>query len=335
MRKIKIAQIGTSKNSHGNNVFCSLKKQHEIFDVVGYVLPENEREKFPEQMKAFDGCREMSLEEILNNPEIEAVSVETEEIYLTKYALLAAQHHKHMHMEKPGGTLLCEFEKLIELVKENKTVFHTGYMYRYNPCVIELMDKIKKGELGEIINVEAQMNCYHPNEVRQWLENFPGGMMFFLGCHLIDLILQIQGKPKKIIPLNKCSGVGDVTGMDFGMAVFEYKNGISFAKTSAVETGGFARRQLVVSGTKGTVELKPFELLVNGGQTTTMTKYKVAGDWNDIGNTVVSDIYDRYDDMMASFAAMVRGEKDNPWTYDYELELYKTILKCCGGENNV
>ena len=36
--------------------------------------------------------------------------------------------------------------------------------------------------------------------------------------------------------------------------------------------------------------------------------------------------------MLASFAAMVRGEKENPYTYDYELELYKTVLQCCGVE---
>lgn len=330
MRKIKIAQIGTSQNSHGNNIFDSLKKQNDIFEIIGFAMPENEREKFPEHMRAFDGYREMTTEEILNDPEIEAVTVETEEIYLSKYAILVAEHGKHIHMEKPGGTDLNEFERLIALVKHNKTVFHTGYMYRYNPCVKELMQKIKKGELGEIISVEAQMNCYHRAEIRQWLESFPGGMMFFLGCHLIDLILQIKGKPENIIPLNKCTGVGGATGKDFGMAILEYKNGISFAKTSAVETGGFARRQLMVSGTKGSVEIKPLEMLTDGGQYTDMTQFSSPAEWGDMGNTVRSDVYDRYDGMMASFAEMVRGEKENPWGYDYELELYRTVLKCCG-----
>lgn len=45
------------------------------------------------------------------------------------------------------------------------------------------------------------------------------------------------------------------------MVVFRYRNGISFAKSTAVEYGGFERRQLVVCGSKGTVELKPFEWL--------------------------------------------------------------------------
>ena len=33
---------------------------------------------------------------------------------------------------------------------------------------------------------------------------------------------------------------------------------------------------------------------------------------------------------MKSFAAMVRGEKENPYTLDYELALFRTIMKCCG-----
>lgn len=329
MRKIKIAQIGTSSNSHGSNIFGSLKRNSDIFEIAGYHLPENEREKFPERMSAFEGYKEMTLDEILNNPEIEAVTVETEEIYLTQYATLAAKHKKHIHMEKPGGVNLADFENLIQTVKNNKTVFHTGYMYRYNPYIIELKEQIKNGELGDIISVEAQMNCIHPKKVREWLGNFPGGMMFFLGCHLIDLIYSIQGNPKNIIPLNKFSGIEDVTAEDFGMAVFEYENGVSFAKTSAVEIGGFERRQLVVAGTKKTVELKPLEWYFEPGHLVTGRSIYESRDWNTPSVKEQSAAVDRYDSMMRSFGKMVLGEKENPWNYDYELELYKTILKCC------
>lgn len=34
--------------------------------------------------------------------------------------------------------------------------------------------------------------------------------------------------------------------------------------------------------------------------------------------------------MMAAFAAMVRGEKQNPFSPDYELMVYKTVLAACG-----
>ena len=123
MRKIKIAQIGTNTNSHGNDIWKNLKRQDDIFDIVGFALPESEREKFPERMKSFEGYREFTAEEILNNPEIEAVTIETEEIYLTKYALMAARAGKHIHMEKPGGIMLKDFEELISIMKTKGKVF--------------------------------------------------------------------------------------------------------------------------------------------------------------------------------------------------------------------
>lgn len=330
MNKIKIAQIGTSANSHGNYIWKSMIKQKDIFDVVGYALPENEREKFPDRAKAFDGYNELTVDEILNNPEIEAVAVETEEIYLTKYALMVANAGKHLHMEKPGGVDLADFEKLVEILKSKNLTFSTGYMYRFNPKIQEALAKVKNGELGEIYSVEAHMDCKHPAEVRQWLQNFPGGMMFFLGCHLIDLIYQIQGEPEEIIPFNCSTGYDEVTANDYGMVVFKYKNGVSFAKTCANENGGFLRRQLVICGTKGTIEIKPLEVSAEGGLYTVMNEaYSI--EWNKEWDTSKSEVYDRYDGMMRNFAEMVRGKK-NPYSYDYELGLYKLILKSCGKE---
>lgn len=331
MKKVKIAQIGLNQNSHATQIFKSLAKQNDIFEVVGYVLPENERIRLKNKIGVVDGFRELTLDEVLNDPEIEAVAIETDEVYLTKYALMCAKAGKHIHMEKPGGVNFADFEKLVDIMKETGKVFHTGYMYRYNPYVSRLIEQVKNGELGEIISVEAQMNCILSKETRMWLSSLPDGMMFYLGCHLVDLVLQIKGQPQKIIPYNKSSGVDGVTAKDFGMAIFEYENGVSFVKTTALEIGGYARRQLVVTGTEGTVEIKPLEMFVPGEGThfTEKTEYFDKA-WSDRGAHSQTERFDRYDGMMAAFAAYVRGEVKNPYTLDYELELYKTILKACG-----
>lgn len=334
MKKIKIAQIGTSKDSHGTVIWEAIKNMPEIFEIVGYAFPENEREKCPNNIGPFNGFKEMTVDEILNNPEIEAVTIETEEVYLTKYATMAVKAGKHIHMEKPGSQNLADFEALIDLCKKSGKVFHTGYMYRYNPYVMELKEAIKNGELGEIISIEAQMNCHHPKPVRNWLSNFKGGIMFFLGCHLIDLILLLGGKPENIIPLNRSTNHEGVTAEDFGMVILEYKNGVSFAKINATERGGFARRQLVITGTKKTVELKPLERCSpkSAGLYTGKTEY-MSDDWGNNGTDEKSEPFDRYANMMSSFAKYVKGEIQNPYSLEYELELYKTILKCCGFEN--
>ena len=150
MKPIKIAQIGTSMNSHGNSIWNSMKKQPELFELVGYAFPENEREKFQKNMKDFAGYREMTVDEILSDPEIEAVAVETEEIYLTKYALMVARAGKHLHMEKPGGVGYEAFRELVGILKEKNLTFTLGYMYRFNPKVKEAFDKVGRGELRDL-----------------------------------------------------------------------------------------------------------------------------------------------------------------------------------------
>ena len=329
MKKIKIAQIGTSVNSHGGAIWETLLAHPDLFEVVGYAFPENEREKFPKLASIYDGYREMTVEEILSDPEIEAVAVETEEIYLTKYALMVAEAGKHLHMEKPGGLDLALFEKLVATLKSKGLVFSIGYMYRFNPKIKEVFEKIKNGDLGRIYAVEAHMDCKHTPAVRSWLGNFPGGMMFFLGCHLIDLIYRIQGEPCEVIPFNCSTGFDGIDSEDYGMVVFRYPQGISFAKTSGAEPGGFLRRQLVICGEKGTVELKPLEIYEDGKPYTVLNE-SYSEEWMKTWKSERSATYDRYAGMMRNFAEMVRGKK-NAYSYDYELNLYKLILKACGG----
>lgn len=332
MKKIKIAQIGTSKNSHGNQIWRSLNKLTDCFEVVGYAFPENEREKFPKQAEAFAGYREMTVEEILSDPEIEAVAVETEEIYLTKYALMVAQAGKQLHMEKPGSPDHTEFCRLVELLRSKGLVFSTGYMYRFNPLVREAIEKVRRGELGQIFSVEAQMNCKHTPDIREWLSELPSGMLYFLGCHLIDLVLQIQGEPTEVLPLSCSTGIGGIGSTDFGMAVLKYPNGVSFVKTCDNECGGMIRRQLVISGEKGTIEIKPLEVPISGkGQYTAVAEsYDDSGlNWGAPWSTRQTDLFDRYDGMMKNFAELVRG-KENPYSYDYEIKLHELLLKCCG-----
>jgi predicted dehydrogenase len=234
-------------------------------------------------------------------------------------------------MEKPGGCELSEFEELIRTVKEKNVVFCPGYMYRYNPYVQELFSAVERGELGEILSVEAQMSRYDKIEIREWLGNFKGGMMFFLGCHLVDLIYRIQGKPEKIYALNHSTGLDGIETEDFCTAVLEYPHGTSFVRTNAVERGGFRRRQLVVIGTEATWEIKPLEW----SEESEIVSYRnIAREkkWKVLGEDSQTEPFDRYHAMLAHFARCVRGEQENEFTPDYELEVYRLLQACCGNE---
>ena len=96
----------------------------------------------------------------------------------------------------------------------------------------------------------------------------------------------------------------------------------------------------MVVGTKKTVVLEPFEMTREGGRPgynmyTGKVEYKVPRPWEDRGEYSESEEYNRYDPMLSAFASFVRGEGENPFTPDYELELYKILRKACGDEYDV
>ena len=134
--------------------------------------------------------------------------------------------------------------------------------------------------------------------------------------------------------MNASTGQDGVHSEDFGFCVFRYPNGASFVKTCAAELNGYCRRQLVVTGTKGTVEIRPFEARYGTGALYTgahITTGKTEGDrWYESGEDVVSEPFDRYDAMMRHFAKQVRGERDTVYTPDYEWNLFCLLMRACG-----
>ncbi len=329
MNPVRIALIGVNEFSHSIQIHTRFQELPEYFEVVGIAYPENEEQRLPHKVEKFTHLPRLTVEQILNDPTIEAVAIETDEVYSTKYALMAAKAGKHIHMEKPGGLELSVFEELVKTVKEKDLTFCVGYMYRYNPYVQELFSAVERGELGEVVSVEAQMSRLDKLELRQWLGNFKGGMMFFLGCHLIDIVYRIKGAPEKVHVFNKTTGLDAVNAKDFGTVVLEYPNGVSFVRSNAIERGGFRRRQIVVTGTKGTWEIKPLEW---GKESCIVTSRNITMEegWKIPGEDSITEPFDRYKGMLTHFARCVRKEIENEFTPDYELEVYKLLLQCCG-----
>lgn len=339
MKKIRVIQIGIG-HDHARSSFITMKNLSDRFEVVALGVPEGE-EKF---LKKYEGLlgdtKVLSPIEALSLTAIDAAVIETDDLLLTRYAIMAAEKGLHVQMDKPGGISQEDFERLASIQKKNKKVFHLGYMYRYNPAVKKLFSDVESGKLGEIISIEAQMSCSHKAVKRNWLASFPGGMLYYLGCHLIDLVIRMQGIPEEIIPLSVCSGLDGAVGEDFGMAVLRYKKGSSVVKSSAVEVGGYVRRQLVVTGSLGTVELKPFEYYAPAHEgwdlplyTTVSEIYQedtVGKGWTDQRKIYDTEPYDRYIDMFLAFYSMVAEGTENPYSYEYEATLHRAILRACG-----
>ena len=319
MKKLNVVQIGTG-HDHAYAPVSLLPKREDI-RFSGYVRVEGET-------KTFDGVPELSYNEVLSMRDLDAVFIETEDQYLTKYAHEFVKRGIAVQMDKPGGQDKKSFDALFDLASEKGVPLHLGYMYRYNPAIKKVIGMVKNGDLGEIYYIEAQMNCFHPDEKRKWLKDYQGGMMNFLGCHLVDIVLQVQGVPDEIIPYNAASE--KQFGEDMGFAVFRYGDRCSFIKTTAVETGGFMRRQIVVCGEKGTVEIHPTEYFADHGKLCSDVYITLDKSWSYKPDKISFGPYDRYGDMYDEFFKIVRGEMKNPYSYEYEKLLHDTLLKACG-----
>ena len=326
MKKLKIGQIGTSETTHSAHIMGALKNLPDIFEVVG--VADVDRHDVPLN-PVFADVPKMTADEILNYPALDAIVIDCDEVLLTKYAIMAAEKGLPIQLEKPGSESDADYDRLIDIVSKNGTLLHTSYMYRYNPAVKYAMEKVKSGAIGDVFCIEAQMNIYHNPAFRNRYKNFKGGIMFYLGCHMVDVIYQFLGEPEEIVPLNTSIGTEGVQSEDFGLAIFKYKNGRSIAKVSAAEIGGAPyRRSIIICGTKGTLEIRPIEYPVGNGFDRTEIKETYLGDKNILHTTFAP--YGRYTEMLQSFAAMVRREKENPYSYESERTLHKLILKACG-----
>lgn len=326
VEKIKIAQIGTSETTHSVHIMTELLKQKDVFEVVGVADVDNHLVPIN---PIFSKVPMLTVDEILNYPDLDAVLIECDEELITHYATLAAEKGFAIGMEKPGSASHTDFCKLIDIVKQKNLVFNAHYMYRYNPAVTYAMEKVKNGELGDIHCIEAQMNIWHNKGFRNRYGRFKGGIMFYLGCHMVDIVYRFLGTPDAIIPLSTNHGEENVNCTDLGLAVFKYKKGSSIVKVDAAEVGGAPfRRYIIICGSKGTIKIDPIEYPVGNGLDATKVKEIYLNSGNVTETTFAP--YGRYAKMLSDFAAMVRGEKQNPYSYESEKELHRLIIEACG-----
>lgn len=332
MRRIKIAQIGMV-HDHAEGKMNCVRKFPEFFEVVG-IAEENKANvrKFGD-LDCYRDLPIMSVVELLGIPGLDAVMIETKELSLVQVAHRCIEKGIHVHIDKPAGGNIEDFKRLLSVAKKKNLTVQLAYMYRYNPAVQYCLDAVKSGKLGDIFRVQAIMNTYHHTEKREWMRPFPGGIMFYLGCHMVDLISLMMGIPEKITPYCKSTGFDGVDTVDTGFAVFEYKNGIATAEALSHDINGYGRRSLLVCGSKGTIEIRPLEGEYNGDPKLVLTlKEMTKGrEYTDCKCFVpMPPITGRYDAMMLDFAQMVSEGKKNPFTYEYELLVQKMVLVACG-----
>lgn len=334
MRRIRVVQYGTWKYCHSDHVMMTLRSMPNIFDVVGVCEPNEERRAEAKKRACYDGLTWLDKDEIFSDRSIDVVMIESHETEQGRDALEFVREGFNVHVEKPGGADDI-FDELADTAREKGVLLHMGYMYRFNPAVKRAIELAESGKLGEINYVEAQMSTWYGRNELNFLSELPGGMMLYLGCHLVDLIYRIMGRPKRVIPQNFGTGTLGSDSLDGGFVLYEYDRGISFAKACASEVNGDARRQLIVSGTLGTVEIMPLENAIEAPgivcpqdvscRITYRDCFRGMRNFEVRSEYVKFPVFGRYDEMLIDLARKLDGEREDVYTYEYEKELHSLL----------
>ncbi|MCR9294529.1 MAG: Gfo/Idh/MocA family oxidoreductase [bacterium] len=319
--KIKIGQIGVG-HAHANKL--AVYRESPDYEVVGIVEPDPQLRQAARQQPTFRDLPWMSEEQLLNVPGLQAVLIETQVKDLLDTAERALQAGKHLHLDKPAGQSLPQFRRILDMAARQQLLVQMGYMYRYNPGVILLREFLEQGWLGEVFEVHAVMSKVVQDDDRQRLAEYPGGMMFELGCHLLDLVIGILGEPDQVTAYGQHAGASQDALLDNMLAVLSYPKALATVKSSALEVDGFSRRHLVVCGSEGTLQIQPLD------RPEVLLTLSAARESYDQGaQRIRFPPYQRYVADAADMAKIIRSQKESDYSYAHDLLVQETVLRAC------
>ncbi|HEY1190418.1 MAG TPA: Gfo/Idh/MocA family oxidoreductase [Gemmata sp.] len=321
-KRIKIGQIGVG---HAHASKLSVYRNSPDYEVVGVVEPDAALRKQAENAPAYRGLKWLTREQLLATPGLQAVLVETRVRDRLDNAEACVGAGLHVHIDKPAGESLPQLKRVLGAAAQKKLMVQMGYMFRFNPAVILLREFLKKGWLGEVFEVHAVMSKVVPAAERKRLAEYPGGIMFELGCHVLDLVIGVLGRPEGVAGFNRHASELDDTLLDNMLAVLSYPRATASARSSALEVEGGDRRHLVVCGTGGTFHIQPLD---NPAARVSLSQAR--GEYKKGTQEVKFPKYARYVGDAADMARVIRGEKTHDFTPEHDLAVQEVLLRACG-----
>ncbi len=138
-----------------------------------------------------------SLQEILEDDEIECVVINTPDFTHATYAKQVLNANKHVLVEKPFALSSKEALEVFDLAKEKKLVCYVNQNRRYDGDFLTLKKVIESNKLGTIIDIESHYDYHTPNDYKIFERNL-GWFLFSLGVHNVDQMVSLFGVPKKV-----------------------------------------------------------------------------------------------------------------------------------------
>jgi predicted dehydrogenase len=237
-----------------------------------------------EQARKQFGWRKASTNwrEVVENPEIDIVDVNTPNDSHAEIAIAAAKAGKHVLCEKPLAMDVKQAQEMVDAVKKAKIVHMICHNYRRIPAIAQARKMIEEGALGDIFHYRARYS-------QDWIvdPNFPlvwrlqkgvsgSGAHGDINAHIIDLGRYLVGEIKEVCglmhtfikerPIMDDSGkgqgltakssrkMGKVTVDDAAMFIGRFHNGaLGNLEATRFALGRKNHIEIEVNGSKGSL----------------------------------------------------------------------------------
>ncbi len=199
MAKLRVAVIGCGAIANSAHIPNYMKNENVEIKYFCDIIPEradNAVEKYGCGKAVYD------YKEILNNDDIDAVSVCTHNDFHSIISIDFMKAGKDVLCEKPAARTLKEAMKMQEVCHETGKLLSIGVVNRFNDSVNRVKKMIENGDLGEIFHIYASFRAHRsiPGLGGDFTTHAcsGGGALIDWGVHYLDLILYCVGDPKPV-----------------------------------------------------------------------------------------------------------------------------------------
>ena len=139
--------------------------------------------------------RHGSYDELLADPEVQAVYISTPHPMHAEWAIRAARAKKAVLCEKPLGLNEHQAHSIIEAAREHDVFLMEAFMYRCHPQTHKLVELLRRRVIGEIRVIQASFSFSGPEDSQSRLlaPELGGGGILDVGCYPVSMSRLIAG----------------------------------------------------------------------------------------------------------------------------------------------
>lgn len=201
-----------------------------------------------EVSKKFNTIGYVDYDNILEMPEIEAVSICVPTTYHYEVVMSAIEQGKHVLVEKPIAFTLDEAKEMVDAANDAGVKLATGHVERFNPAVLEAKKLIDEGVIGDIVSASAKRVGPFPPRIKDV------GVTIDLAIHEVDIMFYLFDSPVSRIYANMGSKLEKCEYEDHAELMMKFESGaVGVLETNWLTP--YKKRQLEITGVDGIISI--------------------------------------------------------------------------------